>query len=62
MKTTPKPSATKNNKGELVGPLDCEFEVCDMVADDDVDDGDCDIAGVGPGVLLVLCVPPSARS
>lgn len=33
MNTTPKPKATKNSNGELVGPFELDpVDVCDMVA------------------------------
>ena len=60
MKTTPKPNATKNNKGELVGPLD-GVEVWDTIIGVVVVDDVCEI-GVGTPLRVVVCVPPAARS
>jgi len=60
VKTTPKPNATKNNKGELVGPLD-GVEVWDTIIGVVVVDDVCEI-GVGTPLRVVVCVPPAARS
>lgn len=50
MKTTPKPRATKNRSGELVGPPLLPLEPCDVAVGmaDVVDDGDDMVALVDP--------------
>lgn len=57
VKTTPKPSATKNSSGELVGPLD-EFDVLDMVGG--IEDGVGDAADTC-GIFVVVGEEPKFR-
>jgi len=66
VKTTPKPSATKNRSGEDVGPdpgVGLLVGEGIAVVDDDADDRAFTIAevGVASGSWVVVCVPSRPR-
>jgi hypothetical protein len=53
--TTPKPNATKNSRGELVGPLDgCCVDDIEGLEDEDVEEAVCAMRDVGSGIVDVL--------
>lgn len=69
MKTTPKPSATKNRSGDDVGPVPGVFDDDDIVVGD-VDDAELVVVdascassedGVALGSWVLVCVPSRPR-
>jgi hypothetical protein len=53
--TTPKPNATKNSRGELVGPLaGCCVVDIEGLGDAEVEEAVCAMTDVGSGIVDVL--------
>jgi hypothetical protein len=61
--TTPKPNATKNSRGELVGPLvGCCVVDIEGLGDEDVEEAVCAMRDVGSGIVDVLVSVPRAST